>query len=401
MAHIRPPSSPAVSRSKDILLIIGILMIAINLRPALATVGPLASEIRDAMGLSSSMLGLLTTLPLLAFGLVSTLTPLVTRRYGAAATLAGAMALLAVGIALRSFPYMAALFGGTILLGIAIAFGNVLLPSIVKQNFSKKYGLMTSMYSSMMGVGAALAAGISVPLAVQLPWGWRGALASWAVLALLALILWLPQLPRLPRGGSTRSYMTAMRHMVRSRLAWNVALFMGLQSFAFYVILAWLPEMLQSRGADPVFSGWMLSLSQTMGVFGSLFIPIWAGRKPSQRHIIWFLVGLELIALLGLIVPSLGPIQLWVALIGFALGGGFGLALFLIVVRAADTDTATELSGMVQSIGYLVAATGPFIVGSLFDLTGNWVHALILLVVVALLKLYTGLGAGKAEVVSY
>lgn len=384
----------------EVLLILGILVIALNLRPALAVVGPLANTIRDGMGLSNSMVGLLTTLPLLAFGIVSTLTPLVTRRLGMATTLACAMALLTVGIVMRSMPALVALYGGTLLLGIAIAFGNVLLPSLVKQNFSRKYGLMTSIYSGMMGVGAALAAGISVPLAEWLPWGWRGALGCWAALSFLALVVWLPQLSRLKQVGSSRSYKKAMRYLGRSRLAWNVALFMGLQSLAFYVILAWLPEMLQSRGLDPVFSGWMLSLSQGTGVLGSVLIPLWAGRRPDQRSIVLFLVIMELVALAGLIFPSSGPVQLWVVLIGFALGGGFGLALFLIVVRSADTDTATELSGMVQSIGYSIAATGPFIVGSLFDLTGDWLYALLLLAVVACIKLYTGLGAARAEVVS-
>lgn len=190
------------------------------------------------------------------------------------------------------------------------------------------------------------------------------------------------------------------KHLGRSRLAWNVALFMGLQSLAFYVILAWLPDMLHSRGADKEFAGWMLSLSQATGVLGSLVTPLWAGRKRDQRSIIMVLVGMEMAALLGLIFPALGPVQLWVSLIGFSLGGAFGLALYLIVVRSADTPTATRLSGMVQAIGYLLAASGPIIVGSLFDLSGNWLHVFLMLLVVAGLKLYTGLGAARAEVVS-
>lgn len=397
-----PPLAPsASSRSKDVLLAVGILLVALNLRPALAAVGPLATTIREAMGLGNSQVGLLTTLPLLAFGAVSTLTPLITRRLGLASTVAVAMGLLALGIGVRSLPFHAALFGGTLLLGIAIALGNVLLPSIVKQHYSRKYGLMTSLYAGMMGIGAAVAAGVSVPLAHALPGGWRAALACWAVLALLALLAWLPQLKRLPDASPGRSYAKAMKHLGRSRLAWNVALFMGLQSLAFYVILAWLPDMLQARGADPVFAGWMLSLSQAMGVLGSLLVPVWAGRRPDQRRVVLFLVLVELAALCGLLFPALGPVQLWVGLIGFVLGGGFSLALFLIVVRAADAATSAELSGMVQSIGYLVAATGPFIAGGLFDLTGSWLYTLVLLAVVALLKLYTGLGAGRAEVVAY
>lgn len=395
-----PSPTPIASRSKDGLLAAGILLIAFNLRPAIAAIGPLAGTIREALDLSNSTLGLLTTLPLLAFGSVSLLTPIITRKFGIPGMLAGAMGLLILGIALRSLPSVATLFVGTALLGIAIAFGNVLLPALVKQRFSKKFGLMTSLYSSMMGVGAALAAGITVPLAEGNPWGWRGALAVWAVPALFALLLWLPQLSRSRRTHAEMAPLNFKKHLGRSRLAWNVALFMGLQSLAFYVILAWLPDMLHSRGADKEFAGWMLSLSQATGVLGSLVTPLWAGRKRDQRSIIMVLVGMEMAALLGLIFPALGPVQLWVSLIGFSLGGAFGLALYLIVVRSADTPTATRLSGMVQAIGYLLAASGPIIVGSLFDLSGNWLHVFLMLLVVAGLKLYTGLGAARAEVVS-
>lgn len=395
-----PPAISVAPRSKDGLLAAGILLIAFNLRPAIAAIGPLAGTIREALDLSNSALGLLTTLPLLAFSSVSLLTPVITRRFGIPGMLAGAMGLLTLGVVVRSVPSVPTLFLGTLLLGVAIAFGNVLLPALVKQGFSRKFGLMTSLYSGMMGVGAALAAGITVPLAEGNPWGWQGSLAVWALPALLALLLWLPQLSRSHTKPPPAGPRKKGKHLGRSRLAWNVALFMGLQSLAFYVVLAWLPDMLHRRGADPEFAGWMLSLSQATGVLGSLITPLWAGRKPDQRSIIMVLVCLEVIALLGLIFPALGAVQIWVALIGFALGGAFGLALFLIVVRSADTETATRLSGLVQAIGYLLAAIGPILAGSLFDLTGNWGHVLLMLLVVAGIKLYTGLGAARAEVVS-
>jgi CP family cyanate transporter-like MFS transporter len=385
--------------SKDGLLIAGILLIALNLRPALTAVGPLAEPIRSGTGLSNTMLGLLTTMPLLAFAGIALVTPMATRRYGIPGMLAAAMGLLTLGIGLRSMPSLAALYGGTLLLGTAIAFGNVLLPALVKQSFSKKFGLMTSMYSSAMGLGAAMAAGLTVPLADRLG-GWRGALGVWAVLAVAALLLWLPQLSRSPRPRPPGQYHAGMKQLFASRLAWNVALFMGLQSFAFYVVLAWLPDMILGRGENAVFAGWMLSLSQATGVLGSLLTPLWAGKRPGQRSIIITLVVLEVMALLGLIFPALGPLQLWVALIGFALGGAFGLSLYLIVVRSRNTETATKLSGMAQAIGYSLAAAGPFLAGSLFDFTGNWNYVFILLLAVAAFKLYTGLGAARPEEVA-
>lgn len=381
--------------SGKILLIAGILCIAINLRPALAGVGPLIEDIRKDTGLSNALLGLLTTLPLLAFGVVSTLTPLFTKRFGIGGTLFGAMILLTVGIGIRSINWVPALYMGTLLLGIAIAFGNVLLPSLTKRNFSENSGSITSLYSSVMALGASLAAGISVPLADGMGLGWRNSLGVWAVLSLIAVSIWMPQVSRLKKSAPTRSFTNAMKNLTRSRLAWQVALFMGLQSLTFYVMLAWLPAILQSRGYDASYSGWMLSLCQATGILGSLIIPTLAGKKKDQQGIVVFLVIIEIIGLIGLIFPQLGDVAIWVSLIGFVLGGTFGLALLFIVLRSQNAESATELSGMAQSIGYIVAATGPILFGSIFDLTASWTYPLILLFIIAFLKLYMGLGAAK------
>ena len=338
------------------LLIVGIILIAINLRPALAGVGPLISAIRDTTGLSNTMLGLLTTLPLLAFGVLSMFTSVFTRRMGIEGTIALALSLLSIGISLRVIPSDLALFGGTLLLGIGIAFGNVLLPSLVKRDFPEKTGLMTSLYSSMLGVGAALAAGVSVPLAKDLNLGWHWSLGVWALLSLAALLIWLPQLNRQTKPKHAKTFLESISDLGQSKLAWNVALFMGLQSLAFYVVLAWLPEILQDRGIDENTAGWLLSLSQGTGVLGTLIVPIWAEKIGDQRKLV---------------------------------------ALLFIVMRTHDTETATELSGMAQSIGYLLAATGPTLFGALHDLTRTWFIPLLLLFIVAVFKIITGIIAGK------
>ncbi len=386
-------------RKDQILLIAGIILIGLNLRPALSGLGPLIPMIRDSTGLSNSMLGLLTTLPLIAFGILSTLTPLFTRRYGIEKTLSGAMLLLTTGIILRSLSFIPTLFLGTILLGVAIAFGNVLLPALVKRDFNKRSGFMTSLYSGMMGVGAALAAGISVPIAENIIGSWKTSLGIWGVLSFLAFLVWYPQVKYSKPTSQKRSFKKAMRDLGSNVLAWKVALFLGLQSLAFYVILAWLPDILISKGFSSSEAGWYLSLSQVTGVAGSVLIPFIAAKRDDQRFLVWILVGLEAISLIGLWLGGACAISVWVSLIGFSLGGSFGLALLFIVLRSTDSETAAELSGMSQSIGYLLAAVGPIAIGATFDITGSWDMALFILFGTVFLKLYMGIGAGVAEAV--
>lgn len=385
-------------RLRQGLLVTGIISIAFSLRPALAAVGPLVSHIRIDTGLPNVLLGLLTTLPLLAFGMISMFTSLLTRRWGIETILAGALVLIIGGTFLRVLNPEVALFGGTILIGIGIAFGNVLLPSLIKRDFPDKTGTMTSLYSGVLGIGATLGAGISIPLSKVV--GWRWALGAWALPAVLALIVWLPQLKFQTMPQKHRSFKISLKELGNSLLAWQVALFMGLQSLAFYVILAWLPEILQSRGMTPAEAGWLLSLSQGMGVIGGIIIPVWAEKLKRQHKIIWVLTVLELISLLGLTIPDAPLAAVWVSLIGFTLGGSFGLALLFIVLRTVDTETATELSGLAQSIGYLLAAGGPALFGLLHDLSHNWVVPLLMLFVVLIAKFIFGLGAAKPQEIS-
>lgn len=384
-----------LNKTSRTLLLVGILFVSINLRPALSSIGPLIDLIRDDVRLSETLLGLLTTLPLIAFGVVSTITPLFTKHFGIGKTILGALVVLTAGITIRSIGGIFELYLGTILLGIAIAFGNVLIPALIKRNFPHKAGFVTSLYSGIMSLGAAFAAGLSVPLAVAHNLGWRGSLAVWAVLALLALIIWIPNIKRINRTPPNRSFKEAMKKLSGSLLVWKMALYMGLQSLAFYVILAWLPAILIDRGYDDVYAGWMLSLSQATGIIGAIAIPVWAGSRKDQRLVIVSLIIVEVIALIGLMIPGIGMVELWVGLIGMVLGGTFGLALLLIVLRSNDAETAAELSGIVQSIGYFIAATGPFIVGVIYDLTEIWNYALVLLVVIAIIKLVMGIDVGK------
>lgn len=389
-SNLRDSARPA-------LLLAGIVLLAINLRAALAGVGPVVTDIRAATGLANWAIGLLTTLPLVAFGLLSTFTPLVTRRTGVEGGVVLALVLIGGGVLARVLPPVAFLFGGTVLLGVGIAFGNVLIPALAKLYFPNHTGSVTSLYSSVMGLGATLAAGVSAPLAVWM--GWRGALGIWVVPVVVALAVWVPLARRRRRAPAAIPAPSRLRALGRSRLAWQIALFMGFQSLTFYVMLAWMPDLLQGRGFDPEAAGWLLALSQAAGVVGTAVVPIWAGSLSDQRRIVWSLGVLEAASLAGLLLAGNTLVILWVAVIGFVLGGTFGLALLLLVLRTPDAQTASELSGMAQSAGYLLAATGPAIFGYIHDLTGGWEIPLGFLGAILAAKIVVGSTSGRPGMV--
>jgi MFS transporter, CP family, cyanate transporter len=370
--------------------------LAANLRPALTGVAPLIGQIRADTGMSNGEAGLLTTLPLLAFGLLSPVAPRVARRFGMERVLLAGLLVLVAGILLRWAGAVAALFLGTVVLGAAIAVANVLLPSLVKREFPEQAGLMTSVYSTSLGISAAFAAGVSVPLSQLAGIGWRGALAVWAIPALLAGVAWLPQLGRSdrPADPSPRGS-PGVRDLWRSPLAWQVTLFMGLQSLAYYVTLTWLPEILQAEGMGAARAGWMLGLSQAVAIVTMFLAPMIAGRRPSQRGVVVVAVGTSGVGALGLLVAGSTASTLWVVLLGLGQGASFSLALTFFALRSPDPGHAAALSGMAQSVGYLLAAGGPFLFGVLRDVTGAWKVPLALLLTITICLLIAGIGAAR------
>ena len=382
-------------RLRSFLLVLGIVLLAANLRPALTGVAPLIGQIRDDTGISNGVAGLLTTLPLLAFGLLSPIAPRVARRFGMERVLLASLLVLAAGILLRWAGAVAALFLGTVVLGAAIAVANVLLPSLVKREFPGHAGLMTSVYSTSLGISAAFAAGVSVPLTQLAGIGWRGALAVWAIPALLAGVAWLSQLGRSdhPEDPAARSP-PGVRDLWRSPLAWQVTLFMGLQSLAYYVTLTWLPEILQAEGMGAARAGWMLGLSQAVAIVTMFLAPMFAERT-SQRGVVVVAVGMSGVGALGLLVAGSTASTLWVVLLGLGQGASFSLALTFFALRAPDPGHAAALSGMAQSVGYLLAAGGPFLFGVLRDVTGAWKVPLALLLTVTICLLIAGIGAAR------
>jgi len=296
----------------------------------------------------------------------------------------------------RSAGTVAVLFLGTAIVGAAIVVGNVLLPALVKHEFPERVGLMTSVYLTALGITGALAAGVSVPVAQLTGIGWRGSLALWALPAFLAAVAWVPQLRSRdqPENTSAQSSL-GVSDLWRSALAWQVTLFMGLQSLTYYVTLTWLPEILQEDGISAARAGWMLGITQAVAIVTIFLAPMLAGRRSSQQGVVVAAVSLSGLGTLGLLLAgSIGSV-LWIVLLGLGQGACFGLALTLFALRAPDSEHAAALSGMAQTFGYLFAAAGPFLFGVLRDASHAWTVPLALLFAITVCQLIAGLGAGR------
>lgn len=378
-------------------LVAGIIIVAFNLRPAITSVGPLVGVIQEDIGLAHWSAGLLMSFPLITFAIMSPIVPKIANRLTNEKTLLLGMSILLVGICIRSISSAFFLFLGTIFVGMGIAMANVLLPVVVKDKFPKKFGLMTSVYSTSMGLLASLASGLSVPLASGLNLGWQGALLVWGIPTVLAILIWT-YLLKLNGGkrSSLKGVSLSVTKIWRSPLAWQIALFMGFQSFLFYVTIAWLPEILISHGITREKAGWLLSFTQIVGLPASFFVPVLAARLRSQ---VWLALGLGLCSVLGYTGLWLGssyPILIIsIMMIGFALGGNFPLAMSYIGIRSRNSSQAVELSGMAQSTGYLLAAVGPILIGYLFDMTQVWTIPIFALVVISAILMIFGMSAGR------
>lgn len=370
------------------LLVWGLLVVAANLRPALTGVGPLLDRVRADLGLSAAAAGLLNTLPLLAFAVVSPLVPRLAARWGPERVLGVALVVLTLGIAVRWTPF---LFTGTVLIGAAIAVGNVLLPSLVKRDFPTRVGLLTSAYATVMGGVAAVASGVAVPISEV--GGWRTALGCWIVLALAAVVLWLPQLRKPPPVTAVRGH----RLPWRSPLAWAVTAFMGLQSLGFYVVVTWLPQVFQAGGVSAATAGWLLFVFQAVAVVTSLAVPPLLRRARDQRVVAATASAVMLVGYLGLLVAP-GWMLVWSVVLGLGGGACLVLALAFLSLRAPDATAAAALSAMAQSIGYLLAAAGPVVFGFVHSLSSGWQVPIALMCVAAAGQTLIAMAAGRGSV---
>jgi MFS transporter, CP family, cyanate transporter len=359
-----------------------------------ASVPPLVEELQRELGLSASAAGVLTAAPVLCFGLLAPAAPVLARRLGGERALLLALLPILIGIAGRAAGSALALFAGTVLAGAGVAVANVLVPSVVKGQFDRGTGIVTGLYVAALTGGAALAAGLTVPLEGEL--GWQGALAVWSIAALVALIvLGLG----IGRPTAVRPQPADLRGLLADRLAWQVTLYMGLQSLVFYAGLAWLPSILQDAGFSARTAGTLLAVYALGGIPTSLLVPVAAARLADQRLLAVGVTALEAAAVLGLLAAP-GAAVAWVVLFALGQGGAIALALTLMVLRAPNPGRAAELSGMAQTLGYSLAALGPVAVGALHDWSGGWTLPLGALLILTLPLAAVGVGAGRDRLVA-
>lgn len=376
-------------------LLLAILVVALNLRGAITSVGPLLEMIQLDIGLSGTAAGLLTSLPLFAFGFLSPYAAPLARRVGIELAIFLSMLVLLLGLGLRYLPGAFTLYLGTGLIGIGIAISNVLLPGLLRRDFAHQLPLVTAFFTTILVTVGGLGSALSVPFA-QLS-NWRFSLVAWALPVLLALVVWAPFLRHNSRPSATTKHHASVWN---SALAWQVSLFMGCQSTAFYVMIAWLPSMLSDlEGMSAAHVGWILFIYQLFVLVSVMLVPLLIQRLRDQRMIGVSCAGLILIGFCGLYL-SPDRALVWMSIMGLGAGGSLVLALTLFGLRASTTSQAVGLSGMAQTVGYLMAALTPILIGFIHDSSDSWQFPLILMIMISILHLAMGYLAGRPYTVN-
>lgn len=395
---------PRALRGSALLVLAGVVVVAINMRAAITVVGPLVPTIRADLDVSNVAMGVIGTVPVFAFGVVAPLAPGLARRVGIGRTLAGSMALLAIGTVLRSLGSYTWLVVGTVVLGVAIGVANVLVPALIKGAFPTRVGALTSLYGSLMVVGATVSAGVAVPVAEATGWPtslvlWAAPAAVGAVVVLVSVLVDDRSSTREERARAAAERRSApgvpARVLHRSPIGWHITAFMGLQSLLFYVMLAWLPDVLVERGMTDARAGFMVSVLNVAGLVGVLIAPIWGGRVRDQR---WLGAASGAVTVVGValfLVPGTALAPWGSAVFGFGVGATVGLAFAFFSLRTTSARDAAAVSGMAQTWGYLVSAFGPLAWGAMRDASPSWTPPLVALVVVALATTVAGYLAGR------
>lgn len=385
-----------MTKKSNWLILLAVLAIAFVLRPAVAQIGPILSNIQSGLGVSNTELAVLTAVPVLCFGFGAFASPALVRRYGINHSMVYLLAVLLVAIAARPYLGFLGLLIGSTIAGLAIAVANVLLPSIVRERFEDRVVLMTTAYTTVLAASASFAAAISYPAAVF--GGWQFSLSVWALPTLLAVGLSFSLL----KGHETKLEDTSdhsgsqWRTVWVSPITWWVTALFGLQSLGFYALLAWLPSVAISSGVDPAGAGVLLSLMTIIGVPVRFFLTPVLHKLFNQSVegvVISGVTALGMVLMLfGLWVPA-------VVIIGIGQASSFPLSLSLIATKAKSMELTTILSSVVQGVGYLIAAAGTFLFGWLGALFGDWQISIYLIIAVTLVQVLSGWFAGKERVI--
>jgi MFS transporter, CP family, cyanate transporter len=386
------PAGPAgsVVRGRELLLVAAVVLAALNLRPAVTSVGPLLDAVRDDVGAGAVWASALTTAPVLCFAAAGLAAPALAARVGVRAAVGAALAALLAGLVLRVLGGAGLLLGATVLAAAGIAVTGVLLPVVVRTGFPTRIGLVTGLYTAALQAGATLGFALTPQLDAGLG-GWRPALGAWAVVAALALAAWVGAGPRrvdAPAGAAPR------RSLRRSPLAWVVTAFFGLQAFVAFGVMSWLALALIDAGVDRADAGLLLGLLSIVALPVSLTVPALAGRSGGQSGWIVALGACGLAGTTGFLVAPTAAPALWAVLLGLGMSV-FSLALTVIALRARTGEDTAALSGMAQGLGYLLAAAGPFTIGLLHEATGGWSAPFVLLLVVIAAQTVVGAFAGR------
>ncbi|MFJ9548546.1 CynX/NimT family MFS transporter [Streptomyces erythrochromogenes] len=387
-------------------LIVGIVLAALNLRPAITSLGALFEETRTGLGMSGTVAGLITSVPALCFAVFGVTAPRLSRRFGPVAVVCAGMAAVAAGLLIRPFASGAAGFLAASALSLAgIALTNVLLPVIVKRYFPDRVGTMTGLYSMALAAGTSLAAAATVPLTGALGGSWRAGLLVWAALAVAAVLLWLPiaraarradraQAAAARSGASAAVRSDAGPRVVRSRTAWALACYFGLQATGAYITMGWLPQIFRDAGVSASAAGVLLAVTMVMGVPLAFVIPGLAGRMKNQGAIAVTLGVFGLTGYLGLYFAPAAGAWAWALLLGVS-NCAFPLVITMIGLRAKSPAGVVKLSAFAQSTGYLISIPGPLVIGTLYQHSGGWDLPLALMAGLLVPQIALGVLAGR------
>ncbi|MET9469725.1 MFS transporter [Streptomyces sp. NPDC006544] len=388
-------------------LLVGIVLAALNLRPAITSLGALFEETRTGLGMSGTVAGLVTSVPALCFAVFGITAPRLSRRFGPAAVVCAGMAAVAAGLLIRPFASDAVGFLAASALTLAgIALTNVLLPVIVKRWFPDRVGTMTGLYSMALAAGTSLAAAATVPMTEALGGSWRTGLLIWSFLAVAAVLPWLAiaaaarkeKAATAPAGpAGTTAHATAPAagpRVVRSRTAWALACYFGLQATGAYVTMGWLPQIFRDAGVSASTAGVLLAVTMVMGVPLAFVIPGLAGRMRNQGPIAATLGVFGLAGYLGLSFAPAAGAWVWAVLLGVS-NCAFPLVITLIGLRAKSPAGVVRLSAFAQSTGYLISIPGPLLIGALYQHSGGWDLPLALMAGLLVPQIALGLRAGR------